>query len=87
MKCGHADNAVLVQKDGSKIPFCAICNCGEIAKEITESTEGLKERTAVCLQHKSGGNKPVPSNWNLPFFQYKPNNQYDEYYCGCWGWD
>lgn len=24
---------------------------------------------------------------NLPFFSRKPDREYDEYYCGCRGWD
>lgn len=29
----------------------------------------------------------VPSDTNLPFFQYKPNEKYDSFYCGCQSWD
>lgn len=28
-----------------------------------------------------------PSNTNLPFFKHKPNEPFDKFYCGCWGWD
>jgi hypothetical protein len=27
------------------------------------------------------------SNPKLPFFKAKPECDYDEYYCGCYGWD
>jgi len=29
----------------------------------------------------------VESSLKLPFFKHKPDSDYDEYYCGCWGWD
>lgn len=29
----------------------------------------------------------VPSSTDLPFFSHNPLNQYDQMYCGCWGWD
>ena len=28
-----------------------------------------------------------PSTNALAFFQHHPKNDYDEYYCGCRGWD
>lgn len=28
----------------------------------------------------------APSSWDLPFFSHKPDEEYDEYYCGCLGW-
>lgn len=60
----------------------------------------LTGRVAVCTQHRHAGQwsrglmsdeDPGPaekaSNWNLPFFSYKPDQEKDEFYCGCWGWD
>lgn len=31
--------------------------------------------------------KKVVSKDNLPFFEARPNMDYDTYYCGCFGWD
>lgn len=87
MKCGHPDNTKLELPDGTKIPACAICGCTDIKKEITELTEGLEDRMAVCNQHKNGKPTPIPSRWDLPFFEYRPECDTDTYYCGCWGWD
>ena len=28
-----------------------------------------------------------PSHTRLAFFKSRPLEQYDEYYCGCFGWD
>jgi hypothetical protein len=30
---------------------------------------------------------PVVSTWDLPFFRHKPESAYDEFFCGCFGWD
>ena len=34
------------------------------------------------------GTVPVvtPSSWGLPFFRYRPGEEYDSHYCGCFGW-
>lgn len=29
----------------------------------------------------------VPSSLDLAFFEYKPNEEHDKFYCGCFGWD
>ena len=29
----------------------------------------------------------VPSSSDLWFFEHRPDEEYDLYYCGCWGWD
>jgi len=87
MKCGHADNSKLELSDGTKIPTCAICGCVNIEKEITNPTEGLEGRKAICTQHQGSGDGATQSRWDLPFFKYRPEYVTDEYYCGCFGWD
>lgn len=79
MKCGHAANA---ESNGK--PCCAICagfnaNAFVIAEEIN-NLEGRFAKCSYC------GNK-VPSNNNLIFFKYQPDQEFDSYYCGCGGWD
>lgn len=75
MKCGHTANGTTM--DGK--PYCVICNCKEV-REDKPSLEGRKAKCGWC-------ERMVDSNYNLPFFEYKPNEEYDEYYCGCNGWD
>lgn len=77
MKCGHTANSYKLVKD-KKIPGCVICNCFEVAEK--PSLESRMTKCPYC------GMK-VPSSWNLPFFQYKEDEEYDEYYDGCFGWD
>ena len=75
MKCGHMSNAVT--HDGR--PYCVICCCDEIDNKRIN----LKNRKAICAYC----GKLVDSNIKLPFFEYKQNEEFDEYYCGCGGWD
>lgn len=74
MKCGHTANA---ESNGK--PCCVICDCFEIA-DTKPNLEGRKARCTYC-------NKMTDSSYNLPFFEYQANKTYDEYYCGCRGWD
>lgn len=77
MKCGHTANALTNGK-----PCCAICVPKREAFEIVEGFD-LKNRIAKCCYCS----KKRTSDLDLPFFEYKPNKEFDEYYCGCYGWD
>ena len=83
LKCGHAANAH-VERDGKSIPCCAIC-AGISAgyDEIDDSPPDLSGRKARCSYCKH----IVDSGTSLAFFEYRPTEQYDNYYCGCRGWD
>lgn len=74
LKCGHEPNATQNGK-----PCCVICNCFEFA----ETKPDLTGRCAKC----SDCGNIQPSNYNLIFFRYRPDCQYDSFYCGCRGWD
>lgn len=78
MKCGHVGNA----KDPYGNPICAICGSTEVEKECSGSI-GLKGRKARCVY----GDNEVKSKWSLPMFKYCPEEEYDEFYCGCYGWN
>ena len=83
MKCGHTANAT----DAHGYPVCVIClgikeGATEIDHEV-HGNEGLEGRKARCPYCK----KTTDSRWELPFFEHKPNAEYDEYYDGCFGWD
>ena len=81
MKCGHVAQGI-DNKTGK--PVCVICiglNDGaDKPVDETPSFEGRKARCFYCKQ-------VVPSHMTLPFFEYKPKEVFDEYYCGCHGWD
>lgn len=80
MECGHS----VVAHDGKGNASCIICigihpGAGVIAKEQPD----LQGREATCGYCR----KVTRSRSELPFFRHKPDSQYDEYYCGCKGWD
>jgi len=29
----------------------------------------------------------IESSWTLPFFEHCPDQEFDKFFCGCWGWD
>lgn len=79
MKCGCvAQGTVNLGPNRSMVPGCLIHSCIE-----EMPVPDLTGRTAKCAY---GGNE-VPSNPELPFFEYKPEEKHDKYYCGCFGWD
>lgn len=91
MKCGHA--ATGTNGDGN--PSCVSCaGLDPGASEVDESPPSLVGRAAQCPYCKRLG----PSTTDLPFFEYlgpgsrhyKCKNgpkEFDEFYCGCRGWD
>lgn len=85
MKCGHAANATTTNSIGETIPTCAICvGITPNALIVDNNPPNLENRIAKCAYCKN----MQPSNPNeLPFFEYRPNQKYDLYYCGCRGWD
>lgn len=79
MKCGHTANA---EYDDGK-PCCLICSPKREAYEVVDDKPDLTGRKAKCTDC----GEIVDSNWNLPFFEYCPDKEYDRFYSGCWGWD
>ena len=83
MKCGCVAQGHLTRKDGAVIdpplPVCVIHDCAEPAPEMPD----LAGRKALCAY----GGAEVDSSYSLAFFEYRPNADTDQYYCGCHGWD
>lgn len=80
MECGHAANAT-----SKGDPVCAICvGLHPGARVIAEAQPDLTGRTAKC-SYRCGST--APSSTSLAFFTHQPNQEHDNYYCGCWGWD
>lgn len=83
MKCGHIANA----HDPYGNPVCSSCagineGADEIEKECFGNM-GLKGRFAKCVY----GDSKTESKWELAGFKYCPYQEFDEYYCGCYGWN
>ena len=99
MDCGHASMARHENAhdgfDGPH-PSCVIHE----SCTVVEAPD-LTGRTARCAYWKSPKNEPVttpfctkggcscelPSSSRMAFFNHFPNQEFDQYYCGCWGWD
>lgn len=86
LKCGHFANAT----DNEGNPACAI-HAGITDTSVADKQPDLTGRKAKCTYKLGRSGKedhaPVESSPDLAFFQYKPGEIFDEYYCGCWGWD
>ena len=88
MGCGHVTGTTLL-KNGS--PVCPICY--EIEKGYDEiiceasGTMGLEGRKAISPQTPVSFRKIVDSSWDLPFFEHRPNEEYDVYYDGYYGFN
>ena len=78
MTCGHSANATVRELDDEH-PCCTICDCHLIALTQVD----IMNRKAKCIYC----NTIVDSKIGLAFYRHKPTSQYDEYYCGCHGWD
>jgi hypothetical protein len=57
--------------------------------KVSFDPEPEQVRQACCGYSRSGENihAIVPSSKELAFFESKPDQEYDTYYCGCLGWD
>lgn len=89
MECGHTAQGTTTE--GS--PVCVICAPDPKAYNLAKVKPQLKGRIARCAHfgHKTRDNKvctsQAKSSTELPFFKHQPDSPYDEFYCGCWGWD
>jgi hypothetical protein len=95
MMCGHAANG-----SGANGPICVICAGTDPGATMIDTRPlNLDGREARCHYVRAGKygassgearadrHGYAASSTDLPFFESKPNQEFDEYYCGCWGWD
>ena len=66
--------------------------CTSCAGEVYRESVDLTGRMAKCAYSTTrSGNlhnpETVKSGFGLAFFEYKPDKDFDTYYCGCHGWD
>lgn len=81
MKCGHA--AMATDAEGN--PVCVICvGIHDGAREVAEPPN-LTGRKAKCTYGCK--NSVKDSKTSLAFFEHLPQQEFDRYYCGCYGWD
>lgn len=97
MQCGHAPNA----KNSEGDPVCVICVGIHPGWNLEDKNPpSFSGREACCAYASPGKYGPSwkgetrggrhcvqPSNSSLPFFESRPNDEFDYFYCGCFGWD
>jgi hypothetical protein len=79
MACGCAAQGTKTVGD-QDVACCVVHNC-DIAADVQPD---LTDRKAVCTY---SGHRPIDSRFNLAYFVYRPDQETDQYYCGCYGWD
>jgi len=82
MKCGHRAQGYRTSP-GEKIPACVICAGITPDAYIVVPEPNLSERKARC----STCSCEKASTANLAFFEYRPDQEHDWFYCGCRGWN
>lgn len=99
LACGH----VAESTDVYGRPGCPICAGLDPGARTVVSTPDLTKRRARCTYYGRGlvpGKNECDickrghpcqcerqSSLNLAFFEYKPDAEYDEFYCGCHSWN
>jgi len=80
MKCGCRANAV---DPDTQRPVCVI-HLGLCAEAVmVAEAPNLEGRIAKC----SDCSTIDKSSLSMPFFEHRPNQEMDQYYCGCRGWN
>ena len=103
MKCGHAANATTKRdgKDIQCCVICSGIRDGWDEIELETNLNGRRARCSYYQKHcrrgscDYGGTSQADgicrcdtsSSTGLPFFELKPNAPFDEFYCGCHGWN
>lgn len=91
MECGHSAQGV----DDNGNPVCVVCvGIDPGARMVHTDPPDLSSRLMRCsyLRGQNGQpcdarTNPRPSDTRAAFFAHKPDQEFDEFYCGCWGWD
>lgn len=80
MKCGCVAQGV----DACGGPICAVhAGFTPDARIIDENPPDLTGRKAKCTYCKNVRDSAL----TLPFFEHRPTDERDGYYCGCYGWE
>lgn len=84
MDCGHTAQGT----DGTGAPVCVICaGIKPGAREVAATVPDLTGRTARCSYYGSKCRSERESATSLAFFEHRPGEDHDKFYCGCFGWD
>lgn len=103
MKCGHAANATNSAGGQTCVICVGLTNDAVSEDDMfcQEDLVGRLARCSYFNSVSTGRNHEsnynckrgekclceVSSDTSLPFFSWTPLKDFDEFYCGCWGWD
>ena len=101
MKCGHAANATNGKGEPCCVICAGFTPDAEIVDTAVPDLTGRtakcvhkgcyntwkRKRDTHYGEFGPDGQSFAPSSTNLPFFKHCPEKDYDEYFCGCFGWD
>jgi hypothetical protein len=87
MQCGHQGLGTF---EGE--PVCLVCFPKPESMKLNADPPDVTGRRARCCYYgsRAKGRKCTgeeDSHYGLPFFHHRPGEEFDSYYCGCWGWD
>lgn len=100
MACGHAANGTMNGKPVCAI--CIIVGDETDLACMVVETPSFEGRMARCSYAMPGEERHsptagpyagrsyaslTPSGPGLAFFEHRPEQAEDRFYCGCWGWD
>jgi len=101
MKCGHRAQAVLAATQEPVCAVCSTPEA-RIVDDTEPDLTGRQAICSYAGRgnpspdgtHRGGGQyagqdypNARPSTDHLAFFEHRPDEPYDRFYCGCWGWD
>lgn len=86
MKCGCAANAKCDKFQGVEYKPAKECCLHHMCFEEAEEQPNIEGRFARCSYYRTCKTQ-VASNFNLAFFSYRPEKEFDDFFCGCKGWD
>lgn len=61
--------------------------CAYYGKKFRDNGRGANECPVCDRQSGNACRCERPSSIDLPFFEWKPDEEFDLFYCGCHGWD
>lgn len=86
MACGCRANGYMTAHLGVKYdPPLPCCVVHGVIQQIEEPD--LTGRIARCSCGKTTPSDSTEQWTSLPFFEHRPDQEFDSYYCGCRGWD
>lgn len=86
MKCGCQAQGTNKSGDPVCVVHAGLVPGWNVVDEAPPSLVGRVARCSYCRK-ETPSDQPLRGYTVLPFFVHHPKSQFDEFYCGCMGWD